>query len=95
MADTESEMGPKDLEQAVQHLRNEGVVAIPTDTLYALAADVFNTAALDRIFAIKGRSDDLALPVVVSGWDQLGMVAENTPLKTRALAERFWPGALT
>ena len=95
MADTESEMGPKDLEQAVHHLRNGGVVAIPTDTLYALAADVFNTAALDRIFAIKGRSDDLALPVLVSGWDQLEMVAENTPLKTRALAERFWPGALT
>ena len=95
MADTESEMGPKDLEQAVHHLRNGGVVAIPTDTLYALAADVFNTAALDRIFAIKGRSDDLALPVLVSGWDQLEMVAENTPLKTRALAESFWPGALT
>ena len=95
MADTESEMGPKDLEQAVHHLRNGGVVAIPTDTLYALAADVFNTAALDRIFAIKGRSDDLALPVLVSGWDQLEMVAENTPPKTRALAERFWPGALT
>ncbi len=95
MADTESEMGPKDLEQAVHHLRNGGVVAIPTDTLYALAADVFNTAALDRIFAIKGRSDDLALPVLVSGWDQLEMVAENTPPKTRALAEHFWPGALT
>ena len=95
MADTESEMGPKDLEQAVHHLRNGGVVAIPTDTLYALAADVFNTAALDRIFAIKGRSDDLALPVLVSGWDQLEMVAENTPPKTRALAARFWPGALT
>ncbi len=95
VADTESEMGPKDLEQAVHHLRNGGVVAIPTDTLYALAADVFNTAALDRIFAIKGRSDDLALPVLVSGWDQLEMVAENTPPKTRALAERFWPGALT
>ena len=95
VADTESEMGLKDLEQAIQHLRNGGVVAIPTDTLYALAADVFNTAALDRIFAIKGRSDDLALPVLVSGWDQLEMVAENTPPKTRALAERFWPGALT
>ena len=95
MADTESEMGPKDLEQSVQHLRNGGVVAIPTDTLYALAADVFNTAALDRIFAIKGRSDDLALPVLVSGWGQLEMVAENTPPKSRALAERFWPGALT
>ena len=95
VVDTESEMGLKDLEQAVQHLRNGGVVAIPTDTLYGLAADVFNTAALDRIFAIKGRSDDLALPVLVRGWDQLEMVAENTPPKTRALAERFWPGALT
>ena len=58
---------PADMERAVQHLKDGGVVAMPTDTLYGLAADVFNPTALDRIFAVKGRSEDLALPVLVNG----------------------------
>lgn len=84
-----------DLERAVGVLQNGGVVAIPTDTLYGLAADVFNPAALDLIFAIKGRPKDLALPVLVSSWKQVDQVAENIPAQARVLAERFWPGALT
>ena len=84
-----------DLERAVAVLKNGGVVAIPTDTLYGLAADVFNTAALDRVFAVKGRPDDLALPVLVSGWEQVKRVAKNFPPQAQNLAEQFWPGALT
>lgn len=84
-----------DLERAVAVLKNGGVVAIPTDTLYGLAADVFNPAALDRVFAVKGRPDDLALPVLVSGWEQVKRVAENFPPQAQNLAERFWPGGLT
>ncbi len=83
------------LERAVAVLKNGGVVAIPTDTLYGLAADVFNPAAIDRVFAIKGRPENLALPVLVSGWEQVERVAEDTPPQTRTLAARFWPGALT
>ena len=84
-----------DLERAVGVLKDGGVVAIPTDTLYGLAADVFNTTAIDRVFDIKGRPQDLALPVLVSGWEQVATVAENVPAQAQALAERFWPGALT
>ncbi|MCH7737405.1 MAG: threonylcarbamoyl-AMP synthase [Chloroflexi bacterium] len=84
-----------DLERAVGVLKNGGVVAIPTDTLFGLAADVFNPAALDRIFAVKGRPEDLALPVLVSGWQQVEKVAENIPSEAAILADRFWPGALT
>ena len=84
-----------DLERAVAVLKNGGVVAIPTDTLYGLAADVFNPAALDRVFAVKGRPDDLALPVLVSGWEQVKRVAKNFPPQAQNLAEQFWPGALT
>ena len=83
------------LERAVWALKNGGVVAIPTDTLYGLAADAFNSAAVDRIFAIKGRPDGLALPVLVSGWEQVERVAEDVPSRAQALADRFWPGALT
>ena len=83
------------MERAVGVLKNGGVVAIPTDTLFGLAADVFNPAALDRIFAVKGRPEDLALPVLVSGWQQVEKVAENIPSEAAILADRFWPGALT
>ena len=68
---------------------------MPTDTLYGLAADVFNPAALDRIFAAKGRSEELALPVLVNGWEQVQSMAEDIPPQAKILAERFWPGALT
>ena len=83
------------LERAVGVLKNGGVVAIPTDTLFGLAADVFNTAAVDRIFAIKGRPEGLALPVLVSGWEQVQRIAENLPSPASVLTDRFWPGALT
>ncbi len=101
MADTQDQpaaqyvMEPADLERAVQHLMDGGVVAMPTDTLYGLAADVFNPAALDRIFAAKGRSEELALPVLVNGWEQVQSMAEDIPPPAKILAERFWPGALT
>lgn len=83
------------MDRAVRYLKDGGVVAIPTDTLYGLAADVFNPAALDRVFAIKGRSENLALPVLVNGWEQVRMVAKDVPPQAKRLASRFWPGALT
>jgi len=95
LADTQGEMETINLERAVWALKNGGVVAIPTDTLYGLAADAFNSAAVDRIFAIKGRPDGLALPVLVSGWEQVERVAENIPSQAQTLVARFWPGALT
>ena len=84
-----------EVEQAVRALRNGGVVALPTDTLYGLGADVFSQSAVEAIFAIKERPSGLALPVLVDDWDQLEKVAGNIPNAARALAERFWPGPLT
>lgn len=82
-------------EQAVRVLRGGGVVAFPTDTLYGLGADVFNTVAVEAIFDIKERPSGLALPVLIDDWNQLERVVENIPDAARALAERFWPGPLT
>ncbi len=95
MADTQDQSDLGDLERAIQHLKDGGVVAIPTDTLYGLAADVFNPAALDRVFTAKRRSENLALPVLVNGWDQVRLVARDVPPEAEELALRFWPGALT
>ncbi len=87
-------MEQEDVEKAVQLLKNGGVVAIPTDTLYGLAANVFNTDALERIYDIKQRAA-IALPVLVSGWDQVKRMAKDVPPETQQLVERFWPGGLT
>lgn len=88
-------METADLERAVRHLKDGGVVAMPTDTLYGLAADVFNPSALDRVFAVKRRSEDLPLPVLVDGWEQVLILAKDLPPQAEGLAGRFWPGALT
>ena len=83
------------MDRAVRYLKDGGVVAIPTDTLYGLAADVFNHGAIDRVFAVKGRSETSALPVLVNGWEQVRMVATDVPPQAKRLASQFWPGALT
>jgi len=76
-------------------LRAGGVVAIPTETVYGLAADVSNADAIARVYAIKGRPADHPLIVHVHDAAALeGYVAEITPA-LRALAARFWPGPLT
>ena len=83
------------IEQALRVLQDGGVVAVPTDTLYGLAADAFNTDAIERVFAIKERPEGLALPVLLSGPEQLSQVAVDVPEQLEAVAEAFWPGAMT
>ena len=83
------------VDSAIGYLRSDGVVAFATDTLYGLGADVFSLPALERVFAIKGRPEGQPLPVLVSGWDQVEMVAAGVPPKAERLARRFWPGGLT
>ena len=81
--------------RAIAVLRGGGVVAIPTETVYGLAADVANAAAIARVYAIKGRPADHPLIVHVHDVGALdGYVGAITPT-LRALAERFWPGPLT
>ncbi len=84
-----------DLNAALRCLQDGGVVAIPTDTLYGLAADVGNEGALKRIFDVKGRPADLALPVLISSWEQVATVAVADDNSIRQLATSFWPGSLT
>jgi L-threonylcarbamoyladenylate synthase len=71
------------------------VVAVPTDTVYGLAARIDRPAALAEIFALKGRPDDLALPVLVGRWRQVRQVASSWPRDASMVAARFWPGPLT
>jgi L-threonylcarbamoyladenylate synthase len=90
--------GPEDdevLSQAVRVLAAGGIVACPTETFYALAADARQERALQRLLAIKNRPLDKALLVLVADRDMVAEVAELvTPLADRLMA-RFWPGPLT
>lgn len=76
-------------------LRESGVIAYPTDTVYGLGAVVFNRSAVSTVFVIKGRPRDQALPVLVASESQLREVAEDVSDEAMALAKQFWPGALT
>lgn len=71
-----------------------GVVAIPTDTVYGIAASLAHPAALDRIYEIKGRPDRMPLPVLVSSVDALShlVVLDDAVIP---LLDAFWPGPLT
>jgi L-threonylcarbamoyladenylate synthase len=83
------------IEQAVERLGGGDVVGVPTDTVYGLAVDPFRPDAVARVFALKARPADVALPVLVGGWDQVELLAGPLPASARYLADRHWPGALT
>ena len=85
----------REINSAVRQLRLGGVVAFPTDTLYGLGANLFDESALERIFVIKGRPAELALPALLASLEQLEMVTDEFPAVGTRLAELFWPGSLT
>lgn len=87
--------GPSALETAADELETGAVVAIPTDTVYGLAARIDRPSAMAAIFAAKDRPPGLALPVLVGRWRQARDVASAWPRSASMLAARFWPGALT
>ena len=80
---------------AADILRNGGIVSIPTDTVYGLAASPFSEKAVARLFAIKGRPRDMALPLLLADYTELLRCAYDIPELAWELAEEFWPGALT
>lgn len=83
------------LEQAIVELKKGEVVAIPTETVYGLAADATNDAALKKIFTIKQRPADHPLIVHISDISQVSDWAAAFPDAAVKLAKAFWPGALT
>jgi L-threonylcarbamoyladenylate synthase len=80
--------------EAVRILRAGGLVCYPTDTVYGIGAAAGDDSAVRGLFAVKGRSPDKALPLLLADTADAVGVADVTPL-ARTLAGRFWPGALT
>lgn len=81
--------------QAAKLLRNGGIVAVPTETVYGLAASAFDEDAIKRVFLAKGRPQDNPLIVHISDMEMLKSVVSEIPPLALTLAERFWPGPLT
>ncbi|WP_167132359.1 L-threonylcarbamoyladenylate synthase [Paramicrobacterium chengjingii] len=71
------------------------LVVLPTDTVYGIAADAFNPAAVQRLLDAKGRTRQQPPPVLVSGTDTLTALASVVPELVTRLVEEFWPGGLT
>jgi L-threonylcarbamoyladenylate synthase len=86
---------PSAVRYAATWLKRGAVIAIPTDTLYALAADPVNLRAVDEIFRVKGRLESRALPILINSLDQALILARELPDNFHRLAETFWPGPLT
>jgi L-threonylcarbamoyladenylate synthase len=80
---------------AADFVKRGRVVGIPTDTFYALSADPFNLAAIERVFRIKGRAETKALPILVNSIEQAVTLVREVPDAFLLLAHKFWPGALT
>ena len=83
------------VEQAAELIKIEKVVAVPTETVYGLAADCFNAHAVEYTFKIKNRPADNPLIVHICELDQLGELAQHISDDARILANNFWPGPLT
>ena len=81
--------------QAADLLAQGQIVAIPTETVYGLAADAQNPQAVAQIFATKGRPADHPLIVHIASAAQAGIFAHDIPTFATALMEKFWPGPLT
>jgi L-threonylcarbamoyladenylate synthase len=83
------------IDDAVAALEAGLVVVIPTDTVYGLVVDPRRPGATARLFAVKERPTDVALPVLAADADAAFALAGEVPASARALAARFWPGGLT
>jgi L-threonylcarbamoyladenylate synthase len=83
------------VQEAATLIRRGGLIALPTDTLYGLAADPFRRDAVARVFEVKGRHAERALPLIAYDTAQVtASLGRLTPIGER-LAAAYWPGPLT
>jgi L-threonylcarbamoyladenylate synthase len=81
--------------RAIEILKAGGIVAFPTDTVYGLGGDAFNSEVAERIYRVKQRPRSIPLPVLVADSTQVDAVVDCTPGIARFLMKWFWPGGLT
>lgn len=85
----------KDIQKAISLLENEELVAIPTETVYGLAGNIFSEKAIQKIFKTKKRPFFNPLIVHIASIEKLKDIVVEVPEKAKILAEKFWPGSMT
>lgn len=83
------------IREAGDILRNGGLVAFPTETVYGLGADALNAGAAQKIYAAKGRPSDNPLIVHITELEDLKKITADIPREAFAIADKYWPGPLT
>ena len=83
------------ISEAADIIKNGGLAAVPTETVYGLAANGLNAEAVRKIFAVKGRPENKPLSLMVSGSEAMDELCEDVPDAARYLADIFWSGPLT
>ena len=83
------------VEQAARIIREGGLVGMPTETVYGLAANALDGEAVKKIFAAKGRPQDNPLIVHISDFGQIDRLVKNLPESAKKLAAAYWPGPMT
>lgn len=84
-----------DIQKAINILNNDGIIAIPTETVYGLAGNIYSEKAIRQIFNVKKRPFFNPLIVHIFSLEQLKHLVVDIPYKAQLLAESFWPGGLT
>ena len=80
---------------AVSALKGGRLVVLPTDTVYGIGADAFDSEAVAALLAAKGRGRDMPVPVLVGSWHTIDGLVYSVPHTARELIRAFWPGALS
>ena len=83
------------IERGISILKQGGLVAFPTDTVYGLGASAIIRHAVEKVYEVKQRPRNMALPLLLADKSQIGEVAERVPPVAWLLADKFLPGALT
>jgi len=83
------------IQKAVEILKNGGVIAFPTDTVYGIGCSIFNGNAIQRIYKIKGRDFNKPLPILLSKVEDINLYAQNISDEAFDIINKYLPGPLT
>jgi L-threonylcarbamoyladenylate synthase len=86
---------PGAIEEAADLLKQGHIIAFPTDTLYGVGVDPFNSAAIEQLYQVKERSAEKGIPILLADISDLEKVAQDISNLAQSLIEQYWPGPLT
>lgn len=86
---------PQSLFRAVEIIQSGGVIAFPTDTVYGVGVSAFNKEAIEKLYNVKDRSKEKAIPVLIADPEELLKITSTPTKQVQTIINEFWPGPLT